>query len=72
MGKKLITEILRITVQLIVYPVTVHSSTTKYTGAVFVNLPKAFDTVNHFILCVPNWDLWESSFDLLYSYLPDH
>ena len=22
--------------------------------------------------CVSNWDLWELSFDLLYSYLPNH
>ena len=45
----------------------------KYTGAVFLDLAKAFDTVNHSILCskLSYYGFRGSSYDLLCSYLSD-
>ena len=45
----------------------------KYTGAVFLDLAKAFDTVDHSILCTKlnYYGFRGSSFDLLCSYLSD-
>ena len=45
----------------------------KYTGSVFLDLVKDFDTIDHTILCsmLRNYGFQGASYDLLYDYLSD-